>query len=79
MKKEEAQKEIDQLRYKRQNAMDDARIRYLEGFIDGVEYAEQEKRENNKKHRYCPYCGEPLTRDKHKIWCNDVKEQEEQQ
>ena len=35
MKITEAKKEISQLRQERQNAIDDARIVYLEGFIDG--------------------------------------------
>ncbi len=40
-KAKEAKKEISQLRMKRQNAIDDARITYLEGFIAGSEYAQQ--------------------------------------
>ncbi len=44
-KAEEAKKEISQLRIKRQNAIDDARITYLEGFIAGSEYAQQVSRD----------------------------------
>lgn len=49
MKAEEAKKEISQLRIKRQNAIDDARITYLEGFIAGSEYANEMSREETEK------------------------------
>ena len=51
-KAEEAKKEISQLRTKRQNAIDDARITYLEGFIAGSEYAQRVNRDEKKHNSF---------------------------
>ena len=48
MDKAEAKKEISLLRQKRQNAIDDARITYLEGFIDGQKELEQYSQQVNQ-------------------------------